>query len=203
MPLIRLQPPHSLVCLQVAMDTLCALVQSMGPLFSVFVPVLGATLAHAGVSHRRYEALVAPLAPAPAPGEAHVTAQGAAAARSSSSDFASAHAASAAGAGGTAGAAGAGAAAAGGSGGGAARGTGGPSDRARGSSVLAAAAGEAEAHPESEDDELGDWGPTRAGTAVPSTPTSGAPPRLNPSSLKSAWEATQRSTRDDWHEWML
>ena len=44
------------------MDTLCALVRSMGPLFSVFVPVLGATLAHAGISHRRYEELVAPLA---------------------------------------------------------------------------------------------------------------------------------------------
>lgn len=188
------------------MDTLCALVQSMGPLFSVFVPVLGATLAHAGVSHPRYEALVAPLAPAPAPGEAHTAAEGAAAARIGCSDFASASVASAAGTAGTAGAASAGAAAAGGSGGGAARGEAQrsccSSDGARSGAVLAAA-GEVEAYLESEDDELGDWAPNRAGTAVPSTPTSGAPPRFNPSALKLAWEATQRSTRDDWHEWML
>ena len=192
--------------LQVAMDTLCALVQSMGPLFSVFVPVLGATLAHAGVSHSRYEALVAPLAPSPAPGEAHIAAEGAATARTGSSDLASANVASAGSTAGTAGAASAGAAAAGGSGGGASRGE---AQRAccsndgAGSSTALAAGGEGEAHPESDDDELGDWAPTRAGAAVPSTPTSGAPPRLNPSALKSAWEATQRSTRDDWHEWML
>ena len=188
------------------MDTLCALAQSMGPLFSVFVPVLGATLAHAGVSHPRYEALVAPLAPAPAPGEAQIAAEGAAAARTGSSDLASANVASAGGTAGTAGAASAGAAAAGGSGGGAARGEAQraccSSDAARSSTVLAAG-GAGEAHPESDDDELGDWAPTRAGAAVPSTPTSGGPPRLNPSSLKSAWEATQRSTRDDWHGWML
>lgn len=54
---------------------------------------------------------------------------------------------------------------------------------------------------EDEDDDA-DFALSAARLHPSSPPPAPPPPRLNPSSLKAAWEATQRSTRDDWHEWM-